>query len=467
MAKAIKKQAQAAGSEAAEEKPNVQPAAVGKSVNILAIKEDQVAKWKEIEKQQKDLVKKTPIIEVVTKDNYEAAKKQRTLLLGASTKYENEGKTIKSFLNTLKNNLWQKFTDVAKITRDHYEKQQAAITTYEAAVQAEKERKIKEAQEREERIKKSITDQEEKWRAEIDSMTVETMGKESERIYAEIVSLQDTFEEFEIFFDIATDNTKDRIDVKMAALKKAEMEADQKRKETHVAKIQSIQNQVLNSIMDATFDKIETVNDEILLVLDAENDFEEYQDSFESTKADLKQRWGNKVAELSAAAKKAEEDAKRDKELEELRKEKRYNERLPKLKAIDVVIDENGDGSWQDVIYTKQHILDDPDDVFDETILNIKRQQEAKLTQSGSNLAEASAEEKPQSEPAAENQITIDEVIAKETRTELGRVTTVAELIDILQDYPSNTKIKFGDSEGLAISYEDKAGEAGVIVFEA
>jgi len=89
-----------------------------------------------LNEQQHEIVKQNPLIIVTDKKTLETAKKQRALLLKASTAIDGaQGiqATAKKYLNTFKSTLDNFLSSTAKITREAYDKQNAEIVKFENA----------------------------------------------------------------------------------------------------------------------------------------------------------------------------------------------------------------------------------------------------------------------------------------------------------------------------------------------
>lgn len=89
-----------------------------------------------LNEQQHEIVKQNPLIIVTDKKTLETAKKQRAVLLKASTAIDGaQGiqATAKKYLNTFKSTLDNFLSSTAKITREAYDKQNAEIVKFENA----------------------------------------------------------------------------------------------------------------------------------------------------------------------------------------------------------------------------------------------------------------------------------------------------------------------------------------------
>lgn len=152
------------------------------------------------EQKQKDLVTENPYIEIVDNKTYEDACKRRTALLKGRTALEAQDKLIASKLTSFRKQVAEKTKTLIDITLPHEEKQQTEVKRYEAEKQAEKDAKQKEEDLRIEKIKTSIDKIETDCLEVIQTMTFETIEKDSTSVN-EILATELDFEEYDVMFD--------------------------------------------------------------------------------------------------------------------------------------------------------------------------------------------------------------------------------------------------------------------------
>lgn len=103
---------------------------------IGSLTPDRITDLSGLTEQQHEIVKQNPFIAVTDKKSLETAKKQRAVLLKASTAIDGTSgiqATAKKYLNTFKTTLDNFLSSTAKITREAYDKQNAEIVKYENA----------------------------------------------------------------------------------------------------------------------------------------------------------------------------------------------------------------------------------------------------------------------------------------------------------------------------------------------
>ncbi len=103
---------------------------------ISSLTPDRITDLSGLTEQQHEIVKQNPFIAVTDKKSLETAKKQRAVLLKASTAIDGTSgiqATAKKYLNTFKATLDNFLSSTAKITREAYDKQNAEIVKYENA----------------------------------------------------------------------------------------------------------------------------------------------------------------------------------------------------------------------------------------------------------------------------------------------------------------------------------------------
>lgn len=153
---------------------------------------------------KKDLLKvvdECEFVEIQDNKTYTTAKEHRTKLLSTSTSTEKQGKEVRKVIKDFDKYVASEYEALAEVTRTPYNKQQDEVKRYEQILEDERQKKLKEAEERANAIKQSITDFENLLIEKVDSLTFETLAAGKE----EITSLSDAkkgyFEEFEVLFE--------------------------------------------------------------------------------------------------------------------------------------------------------------------------------------------------------------------------------------------------------------------------
>jgi hypothetical protein len=396
-------------------------------VEISKIDTQQLKEIQGLKEKQLEIVKSNPYVEIKDKETYEKAKASRTTLLTASTDVEKQESTLTKFLNGFKKSIQDKFKEFSTITREAYDKQQAEVKRYEDILAAEKERLANIEKERVDGLKNNISELEKEFGDKIETMTFDTIDVVDTEIQKTISERSGTFQEFDLLFDQVIDFTNDKFKAKKETLIEENKQKEIKRKEDHQNKINQIELKAKELIYEMTFETFRNVELTVNNLVEQEIDFEEFQYDFDFKVLELKDLFEKQETKLVNEENARIQKQKDDEELEELRKEKKYNDRSKKLTSIGMECDENGNFQIYDVVYQKTFIVSDNDEEFEKTIENIQGQIEIKS--------------KPEPEPEPETTNVENEVAApiEENKSDFEKaIESVVFDEEIVNDYSNN-----------------------------
>jgi len=155
--------------------------------------------WKE---KQLQIVDENPYVEITDNKTYEDAKKSRTALVTARTSIEKQEKLIASKLKSFRDKVGEASAELISITLPHEQKQQEEVRRYEAEKQKEREEKERIERERKEAIQKEINDFYNGWKNSIQSIDKISDFELNETLLNDKISemSEKEFEEFELDF---------------------------------------------------------------------------------------------------------------------------------------------------------------------------------------------------------------------------------------------------------------------------
>ncbi|ALN97221.1 hypothetical protein LIT13_06580 [Flavobacterium psychrophilum] len=449
-------------------------------VEISKIDTQQLKEIQGLKEKQLEIVKANPYVEIKDKETYEKAKASRTTLLTASTDVEKQESTLTKFLNGFKKSIQDKFKEFSTITREAYDKQQAEVKRYEDILAAEKERLANIEKERVDELKNNISELEKEFGDKIETMTFDTIDVVDTEIQKTISERSGTFQEFDLLFDQVIDFTNDKFKAKKETLIEENKQKEIKRKEVHQNKINQIELKAKEFIYEMTFETIRNVELTVNNLVEQEIDFEEFQDDFDFKVLELKDLFEKQETKLVNEENARIQKQKDDEELEELRKEKKYNDRSKKLTSIGMECDENGNFQIYDVVYQKTFIVSDNDEEFEKTIENIQGQIEIKskpepepeTTNVENEVAAPIEENKSDFEKAIESvvvdaeNVSSNEIIEEIKKdVQLGTPETIGQLREILSKYADSTQLNFRNQPRQSL-FETEIGGDIIIYFQ-
>ena len=442
-------------------------------VEIQKLDENKLKEFDGIKEKQLDIVKANPFVEITDKETYEKAKATRTALLTASTDVEKQETTVSRFLNNFKKAVKEKYESLSQITREPYDKQQAEVKRYEDILQAEKDRKAKEEQDRIDGIKQSIADKEVELINKIVAMQY-TDIEATEKTIEEIISQSaGTFEEYDVLFDKVVENVRERLKIQINSVTDAHLKAEQERKEKHQQKIKDIIVKAKEYIFNMDFETMLNYKTNITNLVDTDYDFEEYAKEFKTEKESVWNLYDTTCEKLKKDEENRIKQEEQEKEIKELREEKLYNNRSAVLTEIGMVKQENGDFVVFDIVYQKQFIISDTDEIFDGTVQNVSTQIKIKSApvQDEEVVAPAPAEAVAEEVAEVQGEAVAEEVPAEvveeaqEKHVQIGTPTTVGELRSMLKKYGDSTKLQFRNQPRQTLFEGDYAGDI-IIYFQ-
>lgn len=453
-------------------------------VEISKIDTQQLKEIQGLKEKQLEIVKANPYVEIKDKETYEKAKASRTTLLTASTDVEKQESTLTKFLNGFKKSIQDKFKEFSTITREAYDKQQAEVKRYEDILAAEKERLANIEKERVDGLKNNISELEKEFGDKIETMTFDTIDVVDTEIQKTISERSGTFQEFDLLFDQVIDFTNDKFKAKKETLIEENKQKEIKRKEDHQNKINQIELKAKEFIYEMTFETIRNVELTVNNLVEQEIDFEEFQDDFDFKVLELKDLFEKQETKLVNEENARIQKQKDDEELEELRKEKKYNDRSKRLTSIGMECDENGNFKIYDVVYQKTFIVSDNDEEFEKTIENIQGQIEIKskpepepqpepeTTNVENEVAAPIEENKSDFEKAIESvvvdaeNVSSNEIIEEIKKdVQLGTPETIGQLREMLSKYADSTQLNFRNQPRQSL-FETEIGGDIIIYFQ-
>ena len=453
-------------------------------VEISKIDTQQLKEIQGLKEKQLEIVKANPYVEIKDKETYEKAKASRTTLLTASTDVEKQESTLTKFLNGFKKSIQDKFKEFSTITREAYDKQQAEVKRYEDILAAEKERLANIEKERVDELKNNISELEKEFGDKIETMTFGTIDVVDTEIQKTISERSGTFQEFDLLFDQVIDFTNDKFKAKKETLIEENKQKEIKRKEDHQNKINQIELKAKEFIYEMTFETIRNVELTVNNLVEQEIDFEEFQDDFDFKVLELKDLFEKQETKLVNEENARIQKQKDDEELEELRKEKKYNDRSKRLTSIGMECDENGNFKIYDVVYQKTFIVSDNDEEFEKTIENIQGQIEIKskpepepqpepeTTNVENEVAATIEENKSDFEKAIESvvvdaeNVSSNEIIEEIKKdVQLGTPETIGQLREMLSKYADSTQLNFRNQPRQSL-FETEIGGDIIIYFQ-
>lgn len=205
--------------------------------------------WKE---KQEILLKENPYVEIIDNPSYEVAKKSRTNLLKGRTSLESQDKAIASKLTSFRKQVGEKTKELIEITLTAEKKQQDEVTRFENIKEEQRKEKEREEQQRVENIKNKISDIESHCFTVIQQMKFENI-EESTKAVNDALKTDFDFQEFDIYFEQATDRAEHALNEKISdleakeaqRLKNIELEAENKR----IKERQDLQSKRLNELL--------------------------------------------------------------------------------------------------------------------------------------------------------------------------------------------------------------------------
>ena len=453
-------------------------------VEISKIDTQQLKEIQGLKEKQLEIVKANPYVEIKDKETYEKAKASRTTLLTASTDVEKQESTLTKFLNGFKKSIQDKFKEFSTITREAYDKQQAEVKRYEDILAAEKERLANIEKERVDGLKNNISELEKEFGDKIETMTFDTIDVVDTEIQKTISERSGTFQEFDLLFDQVIDFTNDKFKAKKETLIEENKQKEIKRKEDHQNKINQIELKAKEFIYEMTFETIRNVELTVNNLVEQEIDFEEFQDDFDFKVLELKDLFEKQETKLVNEENARIQKQKDDEELEELRKEKKYNDRSKRLTSIGMECDENGNFKIYDVVYQKTFIVSDNDEEFEKTIENIQGQIEIKSkpepepqpepeTTNVENEVAATIEENQndvqnivETEVVDAENVSSNEIIEEIKKdVQLGTPETIGQLREMLSKYADSTQLNFRNQPRQSL-FETEIGGDIIIYFQ-
>lgn len=458
-------------------------------VSIYDLKPESLEILKDLETKQKAIVEANPLIEKVTKENYEEAKKRRTALLSASTAIEKEDKNATSFLSTFRKKLGELLISGAKITRDAFDLQQAPITEYEDAVEREKARIAEEKRLADEAVKNKIAALEQQMLGKISAMAYDQIAAVSKEIATIIESNKGTFDKFDILFEVTEDKVNAKLETTIESLTKDFEQAEAGRKAAHQQKLNKIEIDAKDIILNVTFSNLEDSEKKLHeLLKNTGYDWQEFADDFADKTSELLNLYATAKQNARTAEDNRIEQEQKDQELENLRKDKTYNIRAKDLRALGMEELENGDFKFNDTIYAKSFIESDTDDEFIAAHARINGEMQLFESQQKNEQGIGETEEAKAEDPAnAANDIEVLETPAEEEKVAfsfepapseqtapadnpieepmyLGRPTTMGDFRAFTEEYADNALLNFRNMPVLSLFKTEIDGQT-VIYF--
>ena len=314
--------------------------------NIIAIETIEVSNIQELQglkKEQLKVVKENPYIEIIDKETFEVAKQRRTALLTQSTTIEKKGKDANKFLNNIKSKLSDEFENLANITRESYDKQQAEVKRYEDVLQKQAEEKQRKKEAAEQEIKDRIENHVEGMKGMISEMNDEN----KERLQSEITTIisqhKGTFNDFDLLFDAKSDEVLELMFEKIESIEQEKVQLEEQRKSGHEKFIDEVDRKVKNVILEMDEENFKNYKVSVVNILGTNRDFEEYKTKLESKKSELMSMFQKRENELQTLFQKSEATRKENEDFQEYLKTKRINERSEVLIEKGFYSDSNGD----------------------------------------------------------------------------------------------------------------------------
>jgi len=283
----------------------------------------------------KSVIDANPVIEIISTETYEAAKKSRTAVKSLRTGLEKEQKDVKRKIKERILDVVDKEYDSLVIDVKIQETlRQDSVDVWEAEIEKRRLEKIRLEQERVDNIKLLLSTYSGEWKAKFSSLVFGDIEKVSGEFYESYTSYDaTTLQEFEKSFPLKVEELTDILNNKIVLLEDAE-NARLEKEEFEKQKLDLKRKEEIKESIDvfySTWDrKIIALSDsDYLAALKEFNeapdaDYQELQDDFEERKGRLKQSFIEKRAflDMSKKLKQEEEKALREKEIADRRQAK-------------------------------------------------------------------------------------------------------------------------------------------------
>src|SRR6478672_6574731 len=207
---------------------------------LETLKVDTLSIFKDIEKEQKELVKKNPFVAIKDTKTLDAAKAARTALAKGRTGLQNKDKGAASFLANFRKGIGTKIENLIAITKPAEDKQQAELDRYEKIQEDRRLAREREKEEADNRIKGNINAVVAEMSGLVDEMTYPTIESTKEAIEKLSEQHGGTFEEFDVLFDRDVENVMKLYEEKVLNLNRNFELAENNRKNSQTGRLTSV-----------------------------------------------------------------------------------------------------------------------------------------------------------------------------------------------------------------------------------
>ena len=305
---------------------------------LKSIQENQLVKFDEWEKKQKEIVASNPFIEVVDSDTHKEAKKRRTALKTARTDVEKQDRTIGSVFSSIRKRIKEKSSLLVDIVSPHEKKQQEEVEKYEKVLADKKAEKARKEQERIDGHTSKIESLKEFILQKNNELTCENHSDINKEIEVEIDKYDALdFEEYQVVYDNAKESLiEDFMQKKKQVFEEKEKEA-QLLKEKQRAKFNEVKLNAIEKIGNATTEDMNLVNEIVddVSSVGMSYDFGDLRPEFESLIEELRNKSSQKLKSLTEQKKKDDEiEALKQKEEDRKKKEQKDKEVIQEIESV-------------------------------------------------------------------------------------------------------------------------------------
>lgn len=305
-----------------------------KEVQLLDLSEAKkglIANLKKFEKDQKQLVKDNPYIEIVDRETYEEAKKRRTALVKGRTGFNEQEKVIKQNLNGLKKDASDYINDVLiPITKPFEDKQQEEVKRWEAELEKKREEKAEQERQRIQLIRDKSDLFEATLSAIIVKMNINNI-KEQKLAFEETIEVtkkETDFEEYEIVVDEMINRQREDFDEKVSRIKEAENNRIQQLKARQKAEIDKHYQVATRMVQECIIEDSDTLVERVKKSFETDFDFGDASKEQEQSKAYVLNIAVKRVNELEAMKEQWSENKKNQMKLDQMEALQEWQGRL-------------------------------------------------------------------------------------------------------------------------------------------
>lgn len=298
-------------------------------VTLEDFKVTNLAEFQGKKEQQEQLVKDNPYIEITDTESFETAKKHRTALVTGRTTLAKEKTSVsKRIKEIIVEPVSKAYDDLILITTPHEEKQQEEVKRHEAVLEEKRLKKIRDEEERVQRINQKIDNISNVIFDEINSLTYEaSLTYEVKPTYEGAEVGAEDFEEYGSRFTSEMEALKFKLSQRkslLAAEEKNRLDAielkkqrdEQERKDILQKKLVDFRSNWNSTIINLNMTKADSALTR--LAADEDVDFQEFQNDYFSAKEEIKLQLNNRITQLQQQAQFEKQQAEHEKQQKEM-----------------------------------------------------------------------------------------------------------------------------------------------------